>query len=138
MKILRIALAALALAALPALAQEKACPTAEAAKADKALERVVNWQQLHKAWQDFGHCDSGALDDLFTDTVLRLMVEWRNVEGLAEPMQKDAKYKAFVHRHVLSPMAKPDHPSLYSRAKASCPAGLDAFCAELAELVKPL
>ena len=135
---IRALLAAGALALACGAQAQKPCSDAEAKKGEKAVERVVNWQQLHKAWQDFGHCDSGAMDDLFTDTVLRLMVEWRNVEGLAEPAQKDPKYKAFIHRHVLSPMAKPDHPSLYSRAKASCPAGLEAFCAELAELVKPL
>src|SRR5690606_26562391 len=110
----------------------------DAAKAEKAFDRVSTWQQLHEAFRDHGHCDQGALEDLHTDTLLRLMVEWRNVEGLAEAMQKDAKYKAFIYRHVLRPMAKPDHPALYSRAKKSCPAGLDSFCAELAELVKPL
>lgn len=137
--LLRGALAACALVlACGAQAQSRPCGDAEAKKAEQAVERVVNWQQLHKAWQDFGHCDSGALDDVFTDAVLRLMVEWRNVEGLAGPAQQDPKYKAFIHRHVLSPMARPDHPSLYSRAKASCPTGLEAFCAELAELVKPL
>lgn len=137
MKILKTVLVALAFA-IPAHAQDKPCPKPDAAKAEKALDRVVNWQQLHQAYRDFRHCDRGPLDELFTDTMLRLMVEWRNVEGLADPVQKDPEYKAFIHRHLLSPMAKPDHPSVYSRAKASCPAGLEAFCAELAELVKPL
>ena len=133
----RIAFSSFALAlALPALAQDRPCPKNEAQRAEKAIERVVNWQQLHKAFQDYGHCDQGAIDDLFTDTMLRLMVEWRNVEGLAGPMQSDPRYKTFIQRHLLSPMAKPDHPSVYSRAKASCPAGLEAFCAEVAELVK--
>ena len=139
MKMPCTALACVAFAlALPAHGQDKACPKGEAQRAEKAIERVVNWQQLHKAFQDYAHCDQGAIDDLYTDTMLRLMVEWRNVEGLAGPVQSDAKYKAFIQRHLLSPMAKPDHPSLYSRAKASCPAGLEAFCAELAELVKPI
>src|SRR5690606_13284695 len=104
MKILAIALIALA-TALPAHSQDKPCSKSDAAKAEKALDRVSTWQQLHEAFRDYGHCDQGALEDLHTDTLLRLMVEWRNVEGLAEAMQKDAKYKAFIYRHVLRPMA---------------------------------
>ena len=135
----RIALIALvSCLALGAQAQDKPCSKSDAQKAQKALDHVASWPQLHKAFRDFGHCDSGDLDDAFTDTMLRLMVEWRDVEGLAGPMAKDPQYKAFIERHLLSPMAKPDHPSVYSRAKASCPPGLDAFCAEIAALVKPL
>lgn len=138
MKTLKIVVAAgLGALALGASAQPP-CPQADAAKAQKAIDRVNGWEDLYRAFRDFGHCDDGETGELFTDAMLRLMVDWRDVEGLAGPMQKDAKYKAFIERHLLSSMAKPDHPSVYSRAKADCPAGQEAFCAGLAELVKPI
>lgn len=136
---MRAALLALALAAaaLPAAAQNKPCTKADHAVAEKAVDRVLTWGQLHKAFQDYRHCDSGPVDELFTDAVLRLTVEWKNVDAFAEAMQADAAFKAFVFKHLRSPAAKEDLESVYSRAKASCPPKQESFCAELAEVAKP-
>lgn len=136
MKTYRLALACLVMAASSAYAQ-KACTKADEKAAEKAIERVVTYGQLSKAWQEFGHCDSGAIGDNFTDAILRLMVEWKNVETLAWDTQNHPKYKEFIQRHLLSDMAKEDRPNVHSRAKMSCPPAQDAFCGELVELLKP-
>jgi hypothetical protein len=128
---------ALALACGAAAAADKPCSKADEANAEKAIERVVNWSALQKAWQDYRHCDSGAVGDVYTDALLRLIVEWKNVDAFAAAVQKDAQFREFVHAHLRSPAAKDDHAAVYSRAKASCPKGMDAFCADLAETVKP-
>lgn len=130
-----LACIALLVLAFAGHAQQKACTRADAAAAEKNVDMVVSWPQLQKAWRDFGHCDSGAVDELFTDAVLRLAVEWRNVDAFAQAMA-DPQFKAFVIRHLKSPAAQPDHDSIYSRAKASCPAQHAALCAEIAEVVK--
>ena len=126
-----------ALAPIVAAAQGKPCPPADSAKAEKAADRVVNWDQLYKAWQDYGHCDTGPVDEVFTEALLRCIVEWKNVEGLARPMQKDPPYRDFVHRHLNSPAAKGDLQNIYSRAKMSCPKGLESFCSDITMTVKP-
>jgi hypothetical protein len=127
-----IALLALAFAGH---AQDRPCTKADAAAAEKSVDMVVSWPQLQKAWRDFRHCDSGPVDELFTDAVLRLAVEWRNVDAFAQAMA-DPQFKAFVIRHLKSPAAQGDHESIYSRTKASCPAQHAALCAEIAEVVK--
>ena len=128
------AFAALALA-FGASAQDKPCSKADAAAAEKGVDMVVSWPQLQKAWQDHGHCDAGSVSETFTDAVLRLAVEWKNVDALGEAM-KDARFKAFVLKHLRDPAAEGDRDAIYSRAKASCPASQAAMCAELAEAVK--
>ena len=125
----------LAAAAL-AHAADKPCSKADAATAEKAIDRVVTWQQLHKAWQDYRHCDAGAVGDIFTDALLRLTVDWKNVNALAATMRSDPQYHDFVLAHLKSDAAKDDRDAIYSRAKASCPSGLDAFCGEVADVVK--
>jgi hypothetical protein len=127
----------IAAGALAANAQDKACSKADEAAAAKAVDRVVTWPQLHKAWADYRHCDAGANDEAFTDAVLRMLVEWKNPEALAEAMNKEPEYAAFVVRHLKSPAAKDDRESVYSRAKASCPSKLGAFCEKIAEASKP-
>jgi hypothetical protein len=131
---------ALAIAALvgciPAQAADKACTRADTGNAQRAIDKVVSWPQLRKAWQDYKHCDKGDVADQYTDALLRLVVDWKNIEELAAAMDKDPDYKAFVLEHLKSPSAKDDQPTVYSRAKKSCPANLDAFCAQVAEAVK--
>jgi hypothetical protein len=132
-----LGLAPILFTAFGAFAQGKACMPADMAAAEKAADRVVNWEQLYKAFQDYGHCDKGSVDEIFTEALLRCIVEWKNVEGLARPMEKDKAYREFVYRHLGSPAAKSDVDSVYSRAKLSCPKGLDGFCTQIASAVKP-
>ena len=131
----RCAAVLLALAAGPAFAQ-KACSSADSQATEKALDRVVNWDLMYKAFKDFGHCDSVLTEDLWTDALMRLAVEWKNVEQFARQYQGDPQFKAFVVKHMKSLTAKEDVKSIYSRTKSNCPAKLDAFCAELGEVAK--
>lgn len=137
MKTMKLAACIAALAVGSAAAQQKGCSSADVAAAEKAIDRVMSWSALQKAFQDFGHCDSGPVDELFTDALLRLAVDWKNVDAFAADVQKDPRYKQFVHRHLRSPAARDDQEAVYSRAKSSCPAKLDNFCAEIADVVKP-
>lgn len=131
-----IAVAVLALTAGGAAAQEKACSQADSAAAEKALDRVVNWDLMYKAWKEYGHCDRGLVEDVFTDALMRLAVEWKHVDQFAARYQGDAQFKAFVNKHLKSLTGREDAKSVHSRARQSCPPKHDAFCAELAEAAK--
>jgi hypothetical protein len=129
------AILATVLVVASAAGAERPCTKADAAAASKAIDRVVGWQQLHKAWQDWRHCDSGEAADVFTDAVLRLAVDWKSPQELALGMRDDPAYRDFVLAH-LKGASKDDREAVYSRARKSCPAGQDAFCAEIAAAVK--
>ena len=129
----RLAIAALCAAFGVAHAQ-KACSPADAKNAEKVIDNVVTWAQLHKAWKDWRHCDTGPVAEVYTDTILRLMVDWKNTDALAETL-KDAEYKSFLQAHLKSPAAKDDQYAIRSRATQSCPKGQDAMCAEIAAMV---
>jgi len=138
MRKLAILASTVVLAALPALAADKPCSAADASNAEKAMDRVNTWAQMHKAYADFHHCDAKqSVNEAYTDALLRLVVEWKNVDAFAGAMQKDAGFKDFVQVHLTSPSAKDDRDMIYSRAKASCPKGQEAFCTELGAMVKP-
>ncbi len=117
-------------------AADKDCTKADAANAQKALDRAANWTQMQKAWQDYKHCDSAATGELFTDALMRLIIDWKNVDAFSTAM-KDPPFHEFVFAHLASPAAKDDIGDVYSRAKSSCPKGQETFCAELAEAAKP-
>jgi hypothetical protein len=135
---LRLAFAACALlASAAALTAERPCTKADAAAAAKAIDHIDNWSQLRKAGQDYGRCDSGALADAYTDALMRLLVDWKDVPALVQQVQQDRAFHDFIFAHLASEAAKPDLESVYSRAKASCPPGVSAFCAELAAAASP-
>lgn len=117
-------------------AADKPCPPADAAKAEKAIDLSNNWTQLRKAYLDYGHCDKGNVSDTYTDAILRLIVPWDKVKDFSDTLDKDAEFKKFVYAKLKSPAAKDDRYTVYQRAKAQCPKGMDAFCAELVEVVK--
>lgn len=127
MKRLAILAACLAVGAVHA---QKACSPADMQKAEKAVDQVVTWAHLQKAWRDWRHCDTGSVADIYTDAILRLMVEWKSVEVLAEGM-KDPEYASFIRSHLQSPAAKDDLKDVRSRATQSCPKGQDAVCKQI-------
>ena len=121
---------------LSAHAADKPCTRSDIANAQRAIDAVITWPQLRKAWADYRQCDSGEIADMYTDAVLRLAVAWKNADQFAADAGKDAGYKAFVVEHLKSPAAKDDLPSIKGRLASSCPKGSDAFCAELTEALK--
>ena len=137
MKIVRWVVACAVALGAPAYAQ-KVCSKADAMAAEKAIERVVNWQTLRKAYVDFKHCDTDKVEDGFTDAMMRLMVGWKNVDAVAADYARDADYKAWITKHLMSDAAKVDREDVYALAKKSCPKGQDAFCTDLAETVRPV
>jgi len=116
---------------------QKPCSANDAATAEKVVDRVVNWDQLYKAFQDYRHCDQGPVADVYTDALMRCLVEWKQVDALAGTMQKDKDYHDFIFRHLRAASGE-DQKSVFARAKMSCPKGLDAWCGELIDASKPL
>ena len=137
MKILQIVAACALAFGAPAYAQ-KVCSQADTIAAEKALERVVNWQTLRKAYVDFKHCDTGKVEDAFTDAMMRLMVGWKNIDAVAADYARDGDYKAWITKHLMSDAAKDDREDVYALAKKNCPKGQDAFCSDLADTVRPV
>ena len=118
-------------------AADKPCPPADMSKAEKAVDRVATLDQLYSTFKDYGYCDTGTVADGFSDALLRFLVDWKGVDGLATPMSKDPAYRDFVVRH-LKTASKADGDAVYARAKMSCPKGMETFCADIANAARPM
>ena len=88
--------------------------------------------QLAKAWGDWKQCDEGTVADVFTDSLFRLLVDWKGVDALASTMQANTDYADWVTRRIKY-APKDDRNAVYSRAKTSCPSKLDGFCSTLVD-----
>jgi hypothetical protein len=134
-KLLSKVLGMLVLVMAGAAFAQKPCSKADEANAGKAIDRANSWAGLAAAQKSFGHCDSGAIAEQFTEGLLRLIIDWKNIDALAGAM-KDESFRNFVYAHLKSDLAKDELPDVYSRAKTKCPKGQEAFCTELADSVK--
>lgn len=132
MKIAQLALAGVVFVSISAFAQDKACSPADAARAEKVVDNAASFAQLDKAWQDYRHCDAGPVADVYTESLLRLLVDWKGVEALASAMQSSPQYKEWVLKRVKAATPE-DREVVFSRAKTGCPAKLEGLCGELAE-----
>ena len=63
MKMLRVVLCCCAFAAATSVQAQKNCSPGDAAAAQKAIDKIVTWPNLEKAWRDYGHCDSGPVSE---------------------------------------------------------------------------
>jgi len=133
----RLCLVLLTMAFAAGAFAQKPCSANDAATAEKVVDRVVNWDQLYKAFQDYRHCDQGPVADVYTDALMRCLVEWKQVDALAGTMQKDKDYHDFIFRHLRAASGE-DQKSVFARAKMSCPKGLEPWCGELIDASKPL
>ena len=132
---MRIAMLFAVLATCGSVQAQGTCSKSDATKAEKAVEQSNNWAQMQKAWQQYKQCDTDKVAEAYTESLVRLIVEWKNVDAMVATM-KDADFKAFVFKHLGSPSAKDDLEMVYSRAKASCPSQHEAFCKELSDVAK--
>jgi hypothetical protein len=138
MKKLRVVLCCCAVAAVTSVQAQKNCSPGDAAAAQKAIDKIVSWPNLEKAFRDYGHCDSGPVEEAFTDALMRMLVGWKNIDAVAGATSKDAKYKEFVNKHLMSPAAKDDREDVYALAKKNCPSMQDKFCTELMDAIRPV
>jgi hypothetical protein len=135
MRVLRIAAAIVLMLASAAFAADKPCSKADAANAQKALDRAVSWPSLEAAVKDFGHCDTGELVEQFNEAVLRILVSgWKNVGSLAPIFERNAAFKGWVLERLSGEkIARDDKEDVRGLAKNSCPSGRNALCQQLLE-----
>jgi len=141
----RLSAAAFLLAAtiIPPAAADKPCSPADMASAEKAIDNVTSWAALDRAVRDFGHCDRGRAAELFTEALLRVVIDgWPKI-GEAEPfLGPDSPFREWTTRHLSSSaLSKEDSESVRGLAKSSCPAGRAQLCEyfrEALEFGKPL
>ena len=129
------ALLALCLAfAAPAIAQ-KPCSKADAANAEKAIDRVLTWPAMHKAWKDFGHCDTGQVAELYTEALLRLIVgNWPKLGELEPSFTNDLAYREWILKRVAEGgLPKGDLDDVHDLTQNSCPKNLKRLCEPMHE-----
>ena len=126
-----------AVALVPKRAAGAPCP-----EADRPPSEIgASWDALYahfKRFNGFGYCDDdGAVAEGNSEAVLTLLDgSWQTLPRLAELIRRDAQFEPFVLKHVDDMMDYNPLRRIRDRARARCPAGLNALCKKIAEAVE--
>ena len=125
-------LAVLVAAASPALAQHagRKCTSLEAVSAAKATDHLANWTEVHRFYQQFGHCFDGAIAGNASDKIQVMLAErWSELPQLLKYTSEDSQFKQFI-LDVFASESVPERTSaaVLSNAEKRCPKNATEFC----------
>ncbi len=125
-------LAVLLAAASPALAQHAArkCTSPEAVSAATASDHLANWTEVHRFYQQFGHCFDGAVAGNASDKIQVMLAErWSELPQLLKYTSEDSQFKQFILNVVASEsFPKRTFATVLSNAEKQCPKNATEFC----------
>lgn len=114
-------------------AQDRSCAELESRMLHGAF-MARSWEALYTSYKSYRLCDDGAIGEGYSESVARLLVDhWNTLPQLAHLARKDAKFRAFVMRHVDATLNVDDVEKIGKNAKTLCPTGLRTVCNDLAK-----
>jgi len=120
------------------MAADKPCTKADAANAEKAIDRVVAWPAMQKAVKDWGHCDTGQAAEYFTEALLRLLVgSWIKVSELEPLYYGDNAFREWIDKRLADPaLPRDDADQVHDLSQNSCPKARKKLCDDLHKAVE--
>ncbi len=139
---LRRCLATWLLLTLPpgAVAHEgRQCLPEEARSAEEGADRVRNWAELYQAYRRFGHCDSGAIAEGYSDRVVEMLAhKWKTLPQLNALVSVNPEFGEFIIRHIDLTAIWASAQKAELNAKSRCPKQAATLCARIASRVEEL
>ncbi len=133
----RVALIALAIAAVGSNAAAKPCRAAEFEAAEAAFRSIDSWQRLALAHHRFSHCDVGYVAEGNSEAIVRLLVDhWDSVSELGIVAAKQPAFLHFVLRHLDTTVNDADLERIVQLATTKCPTGNRPLCKGLVKAAK--
>lgn len=111
---------------------QKPCPSQDEKRALNEREKLRTWKDVYRSFQQFSHCDDGAIAEGYSDKIVSLLArDWTNVLVLNGLARKDPRFKAFVIRHIDASADDNDLRLALQNAQRRCPAGATELCGEI-------
>jgi hypothetical protein len=103
-------------------------------RALQAVDQISDWNDLYDQFKQYAHCEDGALDEGWSDVVVRLLTkDWKSVSVLSRLTDEDAKLSDFVLFHVNELMSPDDARTIVANARTKCPKDARRICDALAD-----
>lgn len=114
-----------------------ACSFQDEVRADKLIDSVKNWNDLHAIYRTYNRCDDGEVSEGFSDAVGTLLADhWDLTPQLISFSEQDPDFKRFVFAHITVLISQDQDAAIVDHATNRCFPGRDRFCEEIIYAVK--
>lgn len=110
------------------------CSQLEAYAAETVVDYLDSWRNVHRAFEQFSHCDDGAISEGYSEAVARLMVDqWQQFPDLLAFTKREPAFAQFVLRHIDETLDPDDLASIKRLATTDCSPGAEALCEHITD-----
>lgn len=115
-----------------ALADQRICTKDESQSAEAIAATAVSWRQLHQKFEQYSHCDDGAIAEGFSESVSLLLADrWADIRQLDVIARSQSAFQEFVVRHIDETVPKDRLERIGINAREQCPQGIEDLCRQI-------
>ncbi|GAB4488604.1 MAG: hypothetical protein OHK006_19280 [Thermodesulfovibrionales bacterium] len=106
------------------------CTRTEAVAAEAVTGYLDSWDDVWKAFNDFGHCDDGSVSEGFDEAVSLLWASrWESITEMAKMAAADSDFRRFLWQRIGSELIPGERwETIVKNAKTRCPDSAKDFC----------
>jgi hypothetical protein len=108
------------------------CNTAEATRAEAAMDLLKTWPEIYAAFSRYHRCDDGGIAEGFSEAVVHhLASDWGSLAQGAAIMRKHTGFRRFVLRHIDATTNDDELERIRQLASTDCPQGIEGLCRDI-------
>lgn len=114
----------------------ESCSKEEAVAAESVAPYVESWSGLLRAFNEYKHCDDGAIGEGFSEAVAHVFGSGSNIHELQKLAKANPKFRAFVLRHIGATLLPEQLSAIEYQASRACPTGSKNLCKQISTEVQ--
>ncbi|WP_175839817.1 hypothetical protein [Burkholderia contaminans] len=115
-----------------AIADARLCTVEEAHRAEAAAAVATSWKQLHRQFEQYAHCDDGAIAEGFSESITLLLADhWKTLRQIEPLIMAEPPFRKFIVRHIDETVPAKRLQRIARNASQQCPRNLKSFCQDI-------
>jgi hypothetical protein len=110
-------------------ANQKKCTHEEAYQAESDTDNFKRWDDIYQSFKRFGHCDTGAISEGYSDAIGRLLADdWKHFDRLSKLCSSNKRFERFVVKHIDATIPANVLQKIVDNARLNCPSRAARLC----------
>ena len=113
------------------------CSRADEKAADKSIDPLGSWKEIHFAYMYFKACDDGGIAEGYSDGIAKIMANhWTSLPRVKPFIKADPAFETWFIRHLDETNSYDDSMKIDRLARTACPRGMRELCIEIHEQIR--
>lgn len=98
-------------------------------EAESIVANLDDWNKIYAAYNDYNHCDDGAIAEGFSDSIVRMFSDrWGQLATFSKIASNNKKFFDFVVKHIDATVSKSDLETVIENSANKCPRKMHGVC----------